>query len=100
MKTSEKIAKLLSLVQEAQRLMGDIEKDLTRTADIPLPVTALRLRGSETRFLNWCKREDIQTIGQLLQYGKINFMKDRDIGKKTVGAVDDALREQFAVESW
>lgn len=44
--------------------------------------------------------ENIKTIGDLLRYGKTNFLKLRNVGKGSITRIDDALEELYGIKNW
>lgn len=54
--------------------------------------------GSKTRFLKVCRCNDIVTLGDLLRFGRGNFLQQRNAGMKLITAISDAIEEQYNVK--
>lgn len=51
--------------------------------------------GHAVRFYNRCIGADITTIGELIAYGRKNFLNLRNMGPRCVEMADEALRNLF-----
>jgi hypothetical protein len=93
------------LEQKALRLMLEklVPPETLLASDYPLkdslPVSirelAIRLVDLDlpTRVLTSCKHADIETIGDLLAYGKDRLMKVRNFGKKSMTSTEEVLHK-------
>ena len=56
--------------------------------------------GNGVRFLNACKAVDIETVGQLLAYGRTDFEEVRNMGRKCCDVITQALTNLYGIEKW
>lgn len=60
--------------------------------------------GADIRFLNCCSYDvgyqEINTVTDLIAYGRNNFICRRNIGRKTIKLVDKALGNLYNIKSW
>ena len=56
--------------------------------------------GSACRFINVAKSADIETVGQLLNFGRANFEKLRHMGRKCADLVTQGLTNLYGIEKW
>ena len=57
-------------------------------------------KGNAVRFLNACKDNKIETVGQLLKLGRIRFEMCRNIGNCCGEAVSQALENLYGIKTW
>lgn len=57
-------------------------------------------KGYEARFLNYCRFNGIENVGQLLYIGRKRFGESMRIGKKTLEVVDEALLQLYGIKVW
>lgn len=57
-------------------------------------------KGYEARFLNYCRFNSIENVGQLLHIGRKSFGESMRIGKKTLEVVDEALLQLYGIKFW
>lgn len=57
-------------------------------------------KGNAVRFLNACKDNEIETVGQLLELGRIRFEMCRNIGNCCGEAVSQALENLYGIKTW
>ena len=56
--------------------------------------------GSACRFINVAKSADIETVGQLLDFGRSDFEKLRHMGRKCADLVTQGLTNLYRIEKW
>jgi DNA-directed RNA polymerase alpha subunit len=56
--------------------------------------------GFEVRLSNILRSQDVNTVGDLLRYGRRDFQKARGIGTHTVECVDQALQNLYGITEW
>lgn len=56
--------------------------------------------GNGVRFLNACKANDIETIGQLLTFGRVRFEETRNMGRMCCDVITKALTNLYGIEKW
>lgn len=56
--------------------------------------------GSACRFINVAKSADIETVGQLLDFGRSDFEKLRHMGRKCADLVTQGLTNLYGIEKW
>ena len=56
--------------------------------------------GSACRFINVAKSADIETVGQLLDFGRSNFEKLRHMGRKCADLVTQGLTNLYGIDKW
>ena len=56
--------------------------------------------GSACRFINVAKSADIETVGQLLDFGRANFEKLRYMGRKCADLVTQGLTNLYGIDKW
>ena len=56
--------------------------------------------GNGVRFLNACKANDIETIGQLLTFGRVRFEETRNMGRMCCDIITKALTNLYGIEKW
>ena len=56
--------------------------------------------GNGVRFLNACKANDIETIGQLLTFGRARFEETRNMGRMCCDVITKALTNLYGIEKW
>jgi hydroxymethylpyrimidine pyrophosphatase-like HAD family hydrolase len=56
--------------------------------------------GYEIRFLNACKANGIETVGQLIAFGSKFFEESRNFGKKCCDILSQALNNLYGIEKW
>ena len=56
--------------------------------------------GNGVRFLNACKANDIETIGQLLAFGRVRFEETRNMGRMCCDVITKALTNLYGIEKW
>ena len=57
-------------------------------------------RGYGRRAVNIFNINEITTIGQLLDMGRYNFIRIRDVGCGLCSRIDNALYELYGIEKW
>lgn len=57
-------------------------------------------KGHAVRFLNAARLADIETVGQLIAYGKADFIKVRNMGRNCADYVSMALKNLYGIEKW
>lgn len=56
--------------------------------------------GNGIRFLNACKANEIETIGQLLTFGRVRFEETRNMGRMCCDVITKALTNLYGIEKW
>ena len=56
--------------------------------------------GSACRFINVAKSADIETVGQLLDFGRSDFEKLRHMGRKCADLVTQGLTNLYGIDKW
>jgi len=56
--------------------------------------------GRAVRVINVCRANDIKTIGDLLRFGRNEFLRQRNMGRLSVELTDTALRRKYNVMEW
>lgn len=56
--------------------------------------------GYEVRFFGCCHEHSIETVGQLLDFGRVQFSQSRNIGRRALEAIDKALSELYEIKVW
>ena len=56
--------------------------------------------GNGVRFINTCRANDIETIGQLLTFGRVRFETIRNMGRKCCDVITKALTNLYGIEKW
>lgn len=56
--------------------------------------------GHARRFLNVANYYNIETVGQLLEIGKADFMRLKNMGRKCADYVSMALKNLYGIEKW
>lgn len=82
------------VVKELDRI--DFSDMMERRKDNP---TAVKV-GYATRFHNCCKTFDIDTVGDLLNFGYRSFCKLRNMSKATADRVTQALQNLYGITTW
>ena len=57
-------------------------------------------KGHAVRFRNAASYADIETVGQLIAFGKADFIKVRNMGRKCADYVSMALKNLYGIEKW
>ena len=57
-------------------------------------------RGNAIRFMNVAKECDIETVGQLLEFGRARFERTRNMGRRCADRVSEALNNLYGIKSW
>lgn len=57
-------------------------------------------KGHARRFLNAAQMADIETVGQLLNFGKDDFLLLQNMGRQCVYYVSMALKNLYGIEKW
>ncbi len=57
-------------------------------------------KGHAVRFLNAARFADIETVGQLIAYGKADFIRVRNMGRVCADYVSMALKNLYGIEKW
>lgn len=57
-------------------------------------------KGHANRFLNVARMHDIETVGQLVEYGKAEFMLLPNIGRQCADYVSMALKNLYGIDKW
>lgn len=57
-------------------------------------------KGHANRFLNVARMHDIETVGQLVEYGEAEFMLLPNIGRQCADYVSMALKNLYGIEKW
>ena len=78
-----------------QFIMQEGEKEEEQPEDVPTSLFSIRLVNCNlpVRVLNVTKAADIDTIGDLVQYSKLDMIKFRNFGKKSLMQLDDFIHE-------
>lgn len=78
-----------------QLIMQDGEIDKEQTEEAPPSMFSVRLVDCNlpVRVLNVTKAADIDTIGDLVQYSKMDLLKFRCLGKKSISQLDDFVHD-------
>ena len=78
-----------------QFIMQEGEKEEEQPEDVPPSLFSIRLVNCNlpVRVLNVTKEADIDTIGDLVQYSKLDMIKFRNFGKKSLMQLDDFIHE-------
>ena len=61
---------------------------------------SVQKNGSACRFINVAKSADIETVGQLLDFGRANFEKLRHMGSKCADLVTQGLTNLYGIDKW
>ena len=56
--------------------------------------------GNGVRFMNACKANDIETIGQLIAFGRQRFEETRNMGRMCCDVITTALTNLYGIEKW
>lgn len=56
--------------------------------------------GNGVRFLNACKANDIETIGQLIAFGRPRFEETRNMGRMCCDVITKALTNLYGIDKW
>ena len=56
--------------------------------------------GAEVRLGNILRSRDVNTVGDLMRYGRRDFQKTRGIGPHTVACVDQAFQNLYGITEW
>lgn len=89
----------IALLEEDLKIKKELEEKIKKNEDciddlatvVPALGTKLVDVNLTVRTLNCCKSADIETIGDLVQKEKIDLLKIRNFGKKSLGELDDLL---------
>jgi hypothetical protein len=54
--------------------------------------------GRGIRFLNVCRQEEIETIGQIVKMGRANFERVRNMGRDCADKVGEALENLYGIK--
>ena len=78
-----------------QFIMQEGKKEEEQPEDVPPSLFSIRLVNCNlpVRVLNVTKAADIDTIGDLVQYSKLDMIKFRNFGKKSLMQLDDFIHE-------
>lgn len=78
-----------------QFIMQEGEKEEEQSEDVPPSLFSIRLVNCNlpVRVLNVTKAADIDTIGDLVQYSKLDMIKFRNFGKKSLMQLDEFIHE-------
>ena len=78
-----------------QFIMQEGEKEEEQPEDVPPSLFSIRLVNCNlpVRVLNVTKAADIDTIGDLVQYSKLDMIKFRNFGKKSLMQLDEFIHE-------
>ena len=78
-----------------QFIMQEGKKEEEQPEDVPPSLFSIRLVNCNlpVRVLNVTKAADIYTIGDLVQYSKLDMIKFRNFGKKSLMQLDDFIHE-------
>ena len=57
-------------------------------------------RGNAIRFMNVAKECDIETVGQLIEFGRARFERTRNMGRRCADRVSEALNNLYGIKSW
>jgi DNA-directed RNA polymerase alpha subunit len=57
-------------------------------------------KGHAVRFRNAARMCEIETVGQLVKYGKADLTRARNMGEKCVDYVSMALKNLYGIEKW
>lgn len=57
-------------------------------------------KGHAVRFLNAARLADIETVGQLIAYGRADFIRVRNMGRNCADYVSMALKNLYGIEKW
>lgn len=78
-----------------QFIMQEGKKEEEQPEDVPTSLFSIRLVNCNlpVRVLNVTKAADIDTIGDLVQYSKLDMIKFRNFGKKSLMQLDDFIHE-------
>ena len=60
----------------------------------------LQTDGNACRFINICRDNGIDTIGDLLKQGRRRILKLNGIGAKSAKLADTALKTLYGIEAW
>jgi hypothetical protein len=56
--------------------------------------------GNGVRFLSACRANNIDTIGQLLTFGRVRFEETRNMGRMCCDVITKALTNLYGIEKW
>ena len=56
--------------------------------------------GTATRFYNTCRKNDINTVGELLEKGRAGMLRLEQIGKKGIYLANTALKNLYGIKTW
>lgn len=78
-----------------QFIMQEGKKEEEQSEDVPPSLFSIRLVNCNlpVRVLNVTKAADIDTIGDLVQYSKLDMIKFRNFGKKSLMQLDEFIHE-------
>ena len=60
----------------------------------------IQKNGNGMRFLNVAKSNNIETVGQLLKFGRERYERLKYMGPRTVAIVSKALKNLYGIETW
>ncbi len=83
-----------TIIAENQKIGGDEdlpEQEGSEKPDLEVPIEELKL---STRVCNALKLKDVTTLGELLQTPKESFSEIKNLGKKSVEEIEEALQKR------
>lgn len=60
----------------------------------------LQTDGNACRFINICRDNGINTIGDLLKQGRVRILRLKNIGDRSAKLADTALKNLYGIEAW
>ena len=57
-------------------------------------------KGHAARFMNVVRMHEIATVGQLIEYGKADFIRLRNMGRACADYVSMALKNLYGIDKW
>lgn len=99
----------LKIAQECDELkarVADLEPKTPKYENDPVTVITghIRLsewkRGYDVRLRTIFDDNDIKTVGDLLRIGRLTFRKYRNVGRKSIYVLDNALNELYDIKGW
>ena len=57
-------------------------------------------KGHAVRFINVARMHDIETVGQLVEFSKADFMRLQNMGRQCAEYVSMALKNLYGIEKW
>ena len=102
----ERVEQMYNWIMKGEEVGKEIN---TEQEDISLhPVSKIALcmtkydlgRGLSTRFVRIARSYDIQTLGDLLNLGKFEFSRLRNVGSGLMLNLNRSLEELYGIENW